>query len=126
MSTNLEVEIKGLKETQQRLEKALEQLSAGGGLDAIIARATLRAHRYATMITHVDTGRLKNAHAPVVQNAGNEVYGVVGNNTAYAAIEAERGGDHDFYARTVREEGPKIVAEVESEVARIAREANNG
>ncbi|MBN2389893.1 MAG: hypothetical protein JXR84_04175 [Anaerolineae bacterium] len=126
MSTSLETEIKGLKEAQARLEKTLTQLSAGGGMDAIVARATLRAHRYATSITHVDTGRLKNAHTPVVQSTANEVFGVVGNNTAYAAIEAARGGDHDFYGRTAKEEGPKIVKEVQDEIARIAREGNNG
>jgi len=126
MSTSLEAEIKGLKETQARLERALEQLSAGGGIEALVARATLRAHRYATMITHVDTGRLKNSHFPAVQSRLNEVYGVVGNNTEYAAIEAARGGDHDFYGRTEKEEGPKIVKDVQDEVARIAREANNG
>lgn len=120
----IDVEIKGLKETQRRLEKALQAISAGGGLEAIIAKATLRAHRYATSITHVDTGRLKNSHFPSIQTRGNEVYGVVGNNTAYAMFEHDRGGDHAFYERTVKEEGPNIVAMVERDVARIAREAN--
>ena len=120
----VDVEIKGLKETQRRLEKALQEISAGGGLEAIIAKATLRAHRYATSITHVDTGRLKNSHFPSIQTKGNEVYGVVGNNTAYAMFEHERGGSHAFYDRTMKEEGPNIVAGIEMDIAKIAREAN--
>ena len=124
--TKLDAEIKGLKETVARLRKAISDLSFDGELGALVARATLRAHRYATKITHVKTGRLKNSHFPAVTVTSNEVFGVIGNNVAYAAIEAERGGEHDFYGRTEKEEGPKIVKEIIREVNRIAREANNG
>lgn len=124
MANAIEIEIRGLREAQRRLERALERLGVGGGLEALIARGTLRAHRYATAITHVDTGRLKNSHFPRVQAAGNTVYGVVGTNVSYAIYEHARGGTHAFYARTVKEEGPAIVAEIAGEVARIAGEAN--
>jgi phage gpG-like protein len=84
----------------------------------------LRAHRYAVGITHVDTGRLKNSHFPSVQAAGNQVYGVVGTNVYYAIYEHNRGGEHAFYKRTAKEEGPAIVAEMEAGIEGIIREAN--
>lgn len=121
---SIDLEIRGLRETRARLKQALERLSANGDLEALVAAATLRAHRYTVGITHVDTGRLKNSHFPTVQAAGNQVYGVVGTNVVYAIYEHNRGGSHAFYKRTVKEEGPAIIAELEAGIARIVAEAN--
>jgi hypothetical protein len=122
--SDIEIEIKGLRETQARMERLLEDLSAQGGLEAIVAKGTLRAHRYAVGITHVVTGRLKNSHFPRVQAAGNQVYGTIGTNVAYAMIEHNRGGTHAFYARTVREDGAGIVAMMEQDIADAIARAN--
>jgi len=119
----VKAEIKGLKETQERMAALLQEISAGGGLEAIIAKATLRAHRYATMIVHVDTGRLKNSLFPRVSAQGNDVYGIVGTNVVYAPFEHGRGGDHAFFDRTVDEEGSAIVEQVRRDVKRAAQRA---
>ena len=120
---SVEAEIKGLEETQERMATLLQEISAGGGLEAIIAKATLRAHRYATMIVHVDTGRLKNSLFPRVSTRGNDVYGIVGTNVVYAPIEEGRGGEHAFFGRTVDEDGPAIVEQVRRDVKRAAQRA---
>lgn len=119
----IEADIRGLKETQERMAALLQEISAGGGLEAIMARATLRAHRYATMIVHVDTGRLKNSLFPRVSVKGNDVYGIVGTNVVYAPFEEGRGGDHAFFGRTMEEEGPAIVDQVRQDVKKAARRA---
>lgn len=124
---DIEIEIKGLRETQARMERLLEEISAQGGLEAIVAKGTLRAHRYAVGITHVwhiHGGRLKNSHFPRVQAAGNQVHGVVGTNVVYAPIEHNRGRTHAFYARTVAEDGAAIVAMMEQDIADAIARAN--
>ncbi len=122
----IDAEVRGLEEAQARMVELLREIGAGGGLEAIIGRATLRAHRYATMIVHVDTGRLKNSLYPRVTGKGNDVYGVVGTNVVYAPIEEARGGGHAFFGRTVREEGPAIVEQVQRDVKRAVRRAGGG
>lgn len=122
--SDIEIEIRGLRETQERMERLLEAVSAQGDLEGIVAKGTLRAHRYAVGITHVISGRLKNSHFPRVQVAGNQAYGVVGTNVVYAPIEHNRGGTHAFYARTVAEDGAGIVAMMEHDIAQAAQRAN--
>lgn len=122
--SDIEIEIRGLRETQERMERLLEAVSAQGDLEGIVAKGTLRAHRYVVGITHVISGRLKNSHFPRVQVAGNQVYGVVGTNVVYAPIEHNRGGTHAFYARTVAEDGAGIVAMMEHDIAQAAQRAN--
>jgi len=119
----IDVEIQGLAETQARLERLLTDVDPGDGLRAVFAGMTLRAHRYATGITHVITGRLKNSHFPRVRVRGNEIYGVVGTNVAYAKAEHDRGGSHAFYDRVVAEDGPGIVAQAEADIAGMVRRA---
>lgn len=121
-----DAEIRGLQETQARLERLLEKIGAGPGLRSIIARAVLRAHRYTTMIVHVLSGRLKNSLFPRVTGQANQVYGVVGTNVAYAPYEHQRGGSHAFFDRTVKEDGPAIVRQVEQDVAREVDRAGGG
>lgn len=119
----IDIELKNLEKTQVRLARLLQAVGERGGLAGIIAKATLRAHRYATIIVHVRTGRLKNSLFPRTHRRGNQVYGVVGTNVAYAKIEHDRGGDHAYFERTVDEEGDGIVAMVERDVARAAAQA---
>ena len=121
---SIDIEIKGLAETQARMERLLEEISAQGGLEAIVAKGTLRAHRYAVGITHVISGRLKNSHFPQVTATANQVYGTIGTNVAYAMIEHNRGGDHAFYERTVSEDGAGITAMMENDIAAAVQRAN--
>ena len=124
---SIDIEIKGLAETQARMERLLEEISAQGGLEAIVAKGTLRAHRYAVGITHVwhvHGGRLKNSHFPQVTATANQVYGTIGTNVAYAMIEHNRGGDHAFYERTVSEDGAGITAMMENDIAAAVQRAN--
>lgn len=121
---SIDIEIEGLRETQARMERLLEEISAQGGLEAIIAKGTLRAHRYAVGVTHFISGRLRNSHFPQVTATANQVYGTVGTNVAYAMIEHNRGGDHAFYERTVNEDGAGIVAMMENDIAAAVQRAN--
>ena len=114
----VKVEVEGLKEAQDRLTRLAQRLGSGAGVEAIMARAMLRAHRYATMIVHVDTGRLKNSLFPRLSRAPNTIYAVVGTNVVYAPFEHARGGTHAFFQRTIDEEGAAIMAQVEADVAR--------
>jgi hypothetical protein len=120
----VDIEIKQLAETQARLKRLLEDVSARGGLRGAFAKATLRALRYVIAITHVLSGRLKNSHFPRVGVQGNQVYGSVSTNVAYASIEHARGGSHAFYERTVKEEGDAIRGDVEAYVDDAVRRAN--
>lgn len=113
-------EIQGLKKTQDYFVRLAEGIK-GTSLEKFVAKATLRAHRYTTMIVHVDSGRLKNSLYPRIQTRGNEAYGVVGTNVAYAAIEHDRGGSHAFFARTVEEEGPAIIRDFEEDIGKVMK-----
>jgi phage gpG-like protein len=119
----LDGEIKGLEATQRRLARLVQETSANDGLLGIVAKATLRAHRYATQIVHVLTARLKNSLFPRTSTRRNQAYGVVGTNVVYARVEHERGGNHAYFRRTIDEEGPGIVAMWERDVAAMARRA---
>lgn len=123
MPVDLYLELRGLRETQDRLEKNLGAVASADGLEAIWAKATLRAHRYANMVVHVQTGRLKNSLFPRVQRRMNGIYGVIGTNVWYAPIEHDRGGSHSFFERTVTEDGPGIVQMVERDMADVAKRA---
>ncbi len=120
----LSIEIKGMKEKLRQFQALIGDLAASGGLQGIVAKATLRALRYATRVTHVVTGRLKNSHYPRVTSSTNVVYGSVSTNVAYAVYEHDRGGSHAFYQRTADEEGPAIAAAAARDVRRAARRAN--
>jgi len=134
----VKAEIKGLKETQERMAALLQEISAGGGLEAIIAKATLRLHRHAVRVTHHISGRLRNSHYPRVSKKANDVYGIIGTNVIYASVEHERpgvkvsgmegggSGRHDFYARTIREEGAATIAMIEKDISEAVRRAGGG
>lgn len=113
-------EIQGLKETQDYFVR-LAQGIKGPSLEKFVAKATLRAHRYTTMIVHVDTGRLKNSLWPRIQTRANEAYGTIGTNVVYAGAEHDRGGSHAFFARTVEEEGPAIIRDFEDDIGKAVQ-----
>ncbi len=104
----MDVDVQGLKAVQDELQALTMQASVGQGLRANMNKALLMLQRYALGIVHVDTGRLKNSLFTEIVERGNDLTGYLATNVAYAAAEEGRDGDHAFFGRTVREEGPAV------------------
>jgi hypothetical protein len=119
----MEISVKGLEELQAENQRLMAAVSTqpGGGMRNSMALALLQMQRYAIGITHVKTGRLKNSIFVEQEARGNTLVGHIATNVAYAIHEEDRGGDHAFFARTVREEGPRINSIFDSAVRRGGR-----
>lgn len=120
--------IEGLREAQEALRRAERYVSGAEGMQRVIGEASMRAHRYAVGITHVDTGALKNAHRMRLARTHAEIYidpGARnehgGRPAQYGPIEESRGGSHAFYRRTIDEAGPDIVRQAQADMARYLR-----
>jgi len=81
--TTIDIEIRGLKETQANMERIVRDLRGEPYLNAM-RRATLLVQRSAKIKAPVDTGRLRASITPEVRMQGNLVTGVVGSNVKYA------------------------------------------
>jgi HK97 gp10 family phage protein len=79
----IDVEIRGLRETQQEMERIVRDLRGAPYLNAM-RRATLLVQRSAKPLAPVDTGRLRASITPEVRAMGATVEGVVGSNVTYA------------------------------------------
>lgn len=79
----MSAEIKGLKEIQRNMEKAVKDLRGTPIVNAM-RDATLMVTRDAKINAPVDTGRLRASITPEVSSAAEEVRGVVGSNVVYA------------------------------------------
>ena len=80
----IDVEIKGLRETQRRMEQLIRDLHGVPYLNAM-RRATLIVQRAAKIKAPVDTGRLRASITPEVRtHMRTSVQGVVGSNVKYA------------------------------------------
>jgi hypothetical protein len=104
-----------LARLQQELARLQFEVDPRGGMGDTMTLALGQLHRYATGIVHVVTGRLKNSLFWEVESPrSNDLIGHVATNVAYAQAEHGRPGTkpnhggHDFFARTVREEGPAV------------------
>lgn len=103
-----------LARLQQELARLQFEVDPRGGMADTMTLALGQLHRYATGIVHVDTGRLKNSLFWETESRGNDLMGHVATNVAYAVHEHNRPGTkpghggHNFFARTVREEGPHV------------------
>lgn len=109
----LELEVRGLKETQDAARAVVQALQPDGAAGAAIQFSVLGLHRYMTTIVHVDTGRLKNSLFPQVDG----LTGMVITNVNYAPYEEARDGSgenatppgpHNFMGRTEKEQGKQI------------------
>lgn len=80
----LSVEIRGLVETQRKLEQTIADLQGDAFLDGM-RRATLLVQRDARRLAPVDTGRLRASITPEIRQRGTTIQGVVGTNVIYAA-----------------------------------------
>ena len=118
---SVRLEIRGIQEVQAANNRMMAAFKPRGALEKAIHGATMRAHRYAVAITHVDTGALRASHRMRMERRGMRgvVYidpGSVNPRSSvrpyrYGVYEHDRGGDHAFYERTVEEEGPRIADE---------------
>lgn len=77
------VAIRGLVETQRKLEQTIADLQGDAFLDGMRG-ATLLVQRDAKRLAPVDTGRLRASITPEIRQRGNTVQGVVGTNVVYA------------------------------------------
>lgn len=83
MSIDVHAEIKGLRETQQKMEQAVRDLYGPPMLQAM-RNATLLVQRSARINAPVDTGRLRSSIVPEVLVRDRNLVGVIGTNVVYA------------------------------------------
>ncbi|MFA5714363.1 MAG: HK97-gp10 family putative phage morphogenesis protein [Candidatus Paceibacterota bacterium] len=85
MPTNASVkfEVRGLKEAQRNLERAVRDLQGEPILNAM-RDSTLLVTRNAKINAPVDTGRLRASITPSVASMKETVTGIVGSNVKYA------------------------------------------
>ena len=108
--------IEGIQRLQSNNVARIASLRPSGALGQAIQWGTMIAHRYAVVITHVDTGALRAAHRMRVMGAEGRVYiDPAARNPrsgelpmVYGEIEHARGGSHAFYQRTVEAVTPQI------------------
>ena len=95
MPVAINIEVKNLEETQQRLERMAQKLR-GAPMMMAIRNATLIVQRQAKLNLQpwrgpgtggVDTGRLRASITPSVWQRGSEFIGVVGTNVFYAGFQ---------------------------------------
>lgn len=117
MPSKISAEIKGLKETQRNLEKAVSDLRGTPVLNAM-RDATLLVERDAKRglvgyqspsVGGVNTGRVRASITPEVKTQGAEVVGVVGSNVKYAPYVEFDTKPHWPYDKTVSKENQPIV-----------------
>ena len=82
---DIKTEVRGLKETQQRMERIVRDLRGTPFQDGM-RDATLVVTREAKINAPVDTGRLRASITPEIRPHGNTVEGVVGSNVSYSAF----------------------------------------
>lgn len=80
---DVRLEIKGLKETQAKMEKAVKDLHGPPMLQAM-RDATLLVQRDARINAPVDTGRLRSSIVPEVLTRDATLVGIIGTNVLYA------------------------------------------
>jgi len=137
----IDVEIKGLKETQARMEKVVRDLQGEPFLMGM-RKALLLVQRSAKLKAPVDTGRLRASITPEVRQQGTETLGVVGSNVKYAPFQelgtragarsmgsrlassywSEGTSGHPFLRPALEENEDKIVRILGDTVARIVSE----
>ena len=83
MATELDIEIEGLREVQEKMEQVISDLHGPPVLNAM-RDATLKVERDAKRFAPVDTGRLRASIVPSVALKDNVLEGVVGSNVKYA------------------------------------------
>ncbi len=88
MARNTAIEVRGLRQTQRKMEQVATDLAGKPMVDAM-KQATMLVERDAKIFAPVDTGRLRASITSDIRVAssgllGKEVQGVVGSNVTYA------------------------------------------
>lgn len=116
----LKATVQGQREAAEAVQRIEREIAgANGAFSRAVGRAAESAMRYARELSHIDTGELQGSHrARYVGSKRAEVYidpsviNIKGRRPGlYGEYEHARGGSHAFYARTVSEYGPEILAE---------------
>ena len=93
--SNVEIEVRGLEETQAKMEQVVRDLQGGefeqGMRDATLiltyaAKKNLKPYQSPT-VGGVDRGRLQSSITPEVRSHGDTMQGVVGSNVEYAPFQ---------------------------------------
>ena len=112
--------IEGLQELQRANERNIAAVEPKGGLGRAILYATTMVHRYAQVITHVDTGSWRASHRMEYRQAAGSPRGQVfvdphavnprsaEKPVEYATKWENRGGEMAVYQRTIAERGDQI------------------
>lgn len=144
----MEFEVKGAKELQKKMTKAVQELK---GLKGIMGKATLLVQREAMTsmkpgtgrrykrksVIHVasapgqppavDTGRLRASIVPKVKTIGGEIVGIVGTNVPYAPyleFGTSRMAARPFLRRAFKTKGKQIHRLLQQFQARLTRNFN--
>lgn len=107
------ISINGLQAAQDTMLRGIRAMRPNDARGRAVKEASVMLHRYATAITHVDTGSLRASHFMDLSGERGRIYinprtrnPFTGERPAvYGVIEHDRGGDHAFYERTVIERG---------------------
>ena len=122
--------IRGLQEIQRANERNIAAVEPKGGLGRAILYATTMVHRYAQVITHVDTGSWRASHRMDYRQAAGsprgDVFvdpGAINPRSAarpiqYATYWENRGGEMAVYQRTISERGDQIGADAVNMIKR--------
>jgi len=105
---DVKAEIRGLKETQDKMEQMVRDLHGDAMLTGM-RNATMLVYRDAVKNAPVDTGRLRASITPAVRVEGTTVVGVVGSNVLYAPFMEHGTG---IYAGRGRHWPPSSALEV--------------
>lgn len=117
MAVRVVWKLAGLQRLQAKNRRMIQALKPTDVLGRAIKDATLKAHRYAVINTHVwkvKGGGLRASHRMEIQGYHGRVYIARGMNprgqdpAEYGPYEHARGGAHAFYARVESEHGQEI------------------
>lgn len=122
----MRLDISGLQEAQAANARQIANMRPSGALGRMVKYATELGHRYAIIVTHVDTGSLRASHRMRLSGNRGEIYidptavnPRSGQKTSkYGPAEHARGGSHAFYARTEREAGWRIAQDAGEQFGR--------
>lgn len=127
-SETIKLEVKGLKETQKRMEQAVRDVQGEPVLSAM-RDSTLLVTRYAKINSPVDTGRLRASITPSISSIKETVTGVVGSNVVYAPY-VELGTKfmkpRKYLQKALERAMDYIIRRFNRAASEIARKANGG
>lgn len=83
--------VRGLKETRQKLNKLIGEIS-GPKAEKAITEVLIIGSGHAAQMTPIDTSNLANSQYRIVKQVGNTIRGMVGYTAKYAAAVHDASG----------------------------------